>query len=82
MIITPRVALAVLRRPALWGEAMRAGLRFAPPGWMRRMELPMPPDDFARFRAQTASGGDGGAISGEDLVAWLKWARGFRQVVR
>lgn len=82
MIVTPRLAWAVLRRPALWGEALRAGVRFAPTGWVRRRRLPLPPDDFAKFRAQTAAGGDGTRISSDDLIAWLKWTRGFRQVVR
>jgi hypothetical protein len=82
LVITPRTALAVAARPWLWSEAARALVRFAPQGWARRRSLPLPPDDFARFRAQTASGGDGATMSGADVVAWLKWCRSFRQVVR
>jgi hypothetical protein len=70
---------AVVTRPSLWPEAIRAARRMA--GQRGASEQKLIPADYLKFRAQTASGGDGAAISADDLVDWLKWAGRFRRVV-
>ena len=70
---------AVLARPSLWPKALRACRRLV--GKRGASEARLVPYDYLRFRAQTASGGLGSEISGEEIVDWLKWAGRFRQVV-
>jgi hypothetical protein len=73
-----RAALAVAVRPALWGVAVRQGLRLAVPGWWRRWP-PVPRADpaYLRFRFQTAFGDGEGGPAPADVVAYLKWCRRF-----
>lgn len=70
---------AVLARPSLWPEALRACRRLA--GQRGASEPKIVPLDYLRFRAETASGGREAKISGEEIVDWLKWAGRFRRVV-
>lgn len=68
--------VAVLRRPDLWPTALRAIASLAPAGWWRRRPfLPLPSQEWTRFRLVTAYGGDGGAFDGDDLITWLEWRR-------
>lgn len=71
---------AVLRRPGLWGTALRQARILAAPGWWRRPPfVPVPPADYLRFRLQTAYGGAGtGPVDPADLVAYLRWCRSWR----
>jgi hypothetical protein len=65
------LAVAVLRRPRLWGPAWR----MVPPGWWRRWPpLPFPPAGYRRFRMETMYG-DQPALGAEDLVQYLEWCR-------
>ena len=73
---TRRAALgaagALVARPWLWPTA----LRLVPSRWWRRWPpLPIPPAGYARFRAETMYGPDGGTLDGDDLIAYLKWCR-------
>ena len=79
------VARAVARHPSLWVGAGGALWRLAPAGWWRRRPfLPVPDDSYWRFRLETASGGDGGdaRLSGDDVVAYLRWCRRMRAADR
>lgn len=73
-----RSLVAVLRRPSLWGVA----LRMVPPRWWRRWPpLPLPPADYRRFRTETMYGSRG-RLEPEDLVAYLDWCRSMRRSAR
>ena len=78
--LRPAAVAAVVRRPGLWGIALRQARVLAEPGWWRRVPfLPLPPRDYLRFRLQTAYGGDGtGPIAADDLVAYLRWCKAWR----
>jgi hypothetical protein len=79
----PRAAGAVLVRPSLWGVAVAQALRLARPGWWRRRPfLPVPDDDYLRFRLQTAYGDPGHEPEPADVVAYLRWCRGVRRLLR
>jgi hypothetical protein len=74
---------AVLRRPDLWATGARQSLRLAEPGWWRRRpHLPVPSQDYLRFRMVTAYGGSGSVTdaSGEDLVHYLEWCKAWPEV--
>ena len=76
---SPTIVFAILRRPALWPEALAAVHRMV--GKRGASVAKLIPDDYLRFRVQTAVGGDAAAISANDVIDWLKWARRFRTVV-
>lgn len=78
-IFSPRVLLSVLARPHLWITAVTSAVSLAPKGWWRRSPfLPIPDDDWLRFRLETAYGGDGtGPIDPQDLITWLEWRKSF-----
>jgi hypothetical protein len=78
-IISWAAVAAVAARPSLWAEALRAARRLA--GQRGASETKLIPDEYLRFRAETASGSAGEPISAVDLVDWLKWAGRFRRVV-
>jgi hypothetical protein len=68
------VALAVARRPRLWGVAVRQSARLAGPGWWRhRPWLPLPAGDYLRFRLETQYGDPDAAPSAEDVLNYLAW---------
>ena len=72
---------ALIRRPDLWPVALRSVLQLAPRGWWRRRPyLPVPDDDWLRFRMVTAYGGEGSVtaeqpLPAEDVIVWLQWMR-------
>ena len=71
-------ALAVVRRPRLWGTAVRQGVLLARPGWWRRRPfLPLPDPGYLRFRMLTAYGDPGHPPDPSDLVAYLHWCRDY-----
>ncbi len=79
------VARAVARHPGVWLDAGVALWRLAPAGWWRRRPyLPVPDPSYWDFRLETAYGGDAalGRLSGEDVVAYLRWCRRMRAVDR
>lgn len=72
---------SVLRRPRLWGEAVRTVGALAPRGWWRRAPyLPKPDPSYLEWRRETAYGSAAEAMTGEDVVAYLEWRRRFRAV--
>ncbi len=71
-----RAAVAVARRPSLWGVAVTQVVRLATPGWWRRRPfLPLPDPDYLRFRLQTAYGDGSREPDGPDVVTYLRWCR-------
>ena len=75
-----RVVLAVVARPGLWGTAVRQVFVLAVPGWWRhRPFLPVPDNDYLRFRLETQYGTADHAIEPADLVAYLEWCRRERR---
>ncbi len=75
-----QAALAVARRPSLWGVALAQVLRLAQPGWWRRSPfLPVPDPAYLRFRLETQYG-SGHEPEPGDVVTYLHWCRTFRHV--
>ena len=71
-------ALAV--RPSLWGTALVQLVRLARPGWWRRWPpLPAPDRDYLRFRLQTQYGDPEREPEPADVLAYLRWCKGFRR---
>lgn len=76
-----KMARAIARRPDLWMVAARSGLSMAGRGWWRKPPfLPVPDEQWLRFRMTTAYGGDGSfdgdsAFDTEDLITWLEWRK-------
>jgi hypothetical protein len=71
-----RAAVAVARRPSLWGTALTQTFRLAEPGWWRRRpHLPVPSADYLRFRLQTQYGDPSREPEPEDLLTYLHWVR-------
>jgi hypothetical protein len=78
-----RAVLAVARRPGLWTTALRQARRLAPAGWWRRRPfLPLPADDYLRFRLQTAYGDGDRRVDADDLVTYLHWCREYPRAGR
>jgi hypothetical protein len=76
-------AAAVLVHPALWCVAVVQVVRLARRGWWHRSPfLPVPDPEYLRFRLQTAYGDPGREPEPHDVVAYLRWCRGFRRVLR
>ncbi len=73
------VAVAVLRRPALWLEALRALPAFARRDWWRRAPfLPLPDPTYLKWRISTAYGASDAPVDADDVVAYLVWRRHIR----
>lgn len=73
-----RAALAVVVRPGLWVIGLVTLLRLARPGWWHRWPpLPTPDDEYLRFRMLTQYGDPDHAPEPADVVAYLKWCRGY-----
>ena len=76
-------ARAVVRHPSLWPTAVVQVFRLAPRGWWRRRPyLPVPDPDYLRFRLQTQYGDAEHAPEPGDVVAYLKWCRGYARIAR
>ena len=77
-----RVVLrAVGPHPGLWWASAGALRRLARRGWWRRAPfLPLPGEAYWHFRLVTAFGGtgEGAALSGAEVVAYLQWCRRTR----
>ncbi len=70
------LVVAVVRRPRLWGVALRQAARLAGPGWWRRRPwLPVPAGDYLRFRLETQYGDPEATPSAEDVLNYLAWCR-------
>jgi hypothetical protein len=72
-------ALAVARRPSLWGAA----LTLVPPRWWRRTPfLPVPDRGYLAFRMETQYGQADAKPDPADVVAYLEWCRTMRGLSR
>ena len=81
--LTPGVVAAVVRRPGLWVTAVRQLAVMAPAGWWRRPpHLPVPDPGYLAFRLQTMYGDPAHVPEPADVVTYLHWCRGYRQVTR
>lgn len=70
------VAAAVVRRPRLWGTALRQWRRTTPRGWWRhRPFLPVPSGEYLHFRLITQYGSEMHRIEPEDVLNYLAWCR-------
>ena len=68
--------IEVLRRPRLWGEALRSVPRLARRHWWRRPPfLPLPDPSYLRWRVATAYGDAAAAVRRHDVIAYLEWCR-------
>jgi hypothetical protein len=77
-VVTTPVVLAVVRRPRLWGTALRQGGRLARRGWWRRPPfLPLPPSAYVRFRLETQYGRTDQRPDPDDVVRYLAWCKGY-----
>jgi hypothetical protein len=77
-ILTPRSVAAVLRHPSLWLTGVVQLFRLAPRGWWRhRPFLPIPDQEYLRFRLQTAYGDPDRDPEPHDLVTYLHWCRRY-----
>jgi hypothetical protein len=75
--------IAVLRRPSLWGTAIRQTFRLAPNGWWRRTPfLPLPDERYLRFRLETQYGEAMHRTEPRDLVTYLAWCRSYQRDLR
>jgi hypothetical protein len=76
-VLDARLALAVARRPDLWGVAARLARRTAARGWWRSWPpRPTPPAEYVAFRLHTALGGDPGAkLTPLEVVDYLEWCK-------
>jgi hypothetical protein len=75
------VLTAVAPHPSLWWAGVTALARLARRGWWYRPPfLPVPGRAYWQFRLVTAFGGTGhvAALSGDDVVAYLRWCRRTR----
>ncbi len=76
------VVIAVVRRPSLWGTAARQTVRLAPAGWWRQAPfLPVPGDEYLRFRMQTQYGDPEHRPDPGDVVDYLAWCRRWDRTV-
>jgi hypothetical protein len=70
-------AAAVVRRPWLWGTAVRQVMVMAAPGWWRRRPwLPLPDAAYLHCRLVTQYGDGAHAPEPDDVVTFLRWCRG------
>jgi len=70
------VAAVVVRRPSLWGTAVRQWRRTTPHGWWRRRPfLPVPSREYLRFRLVTQYGRADHRIESDDVLNYLAWCK-------
>jgi len=75
-MVTREAVVAVVRRPGLWGAALRTLAAMAPTGWWRSVPfLPIPDPEYLRWRVTTAYGRPDITIATDDLVAYLLWCK-------
>ena len=75
-----RVALAVARRPSLWGVAIRQARRTARAGWwLRPPFVPVPDQSYMRFRLLTQYGETSHPPEPSDVLDYLAWCKRWDQ---
>lgn len=74
---------AVLARPHLWGEGLRALFRLARRRWWRRWPpVPVPDPAYVRWRTETAYGASDAVPADRraaDAVSYLEYCRALRR---
>jgi hypothetical protein len=79
-LVLLRVALRALFRPRLLLALLSAGWRFRRRDWFKRPPfLPVPPSDYMRWRMHTAFGNEPGALTADDLEAYVLWSARMRR---
>jgi hypothetical protein len=75
-VVSWNAVRAVVFRPPLWGAALGATVALARRDWWRRAPfLPLPEEEFIRWRVATAYGSDEQKIAPNDLVSYLEWRK-------
>ena len=75
-----RTFRALVTRPGLWGEAVRAAVATSPRRWWRRRPyLPTPDPRYLDWRVTTAYGRADAEPPGEDVAAFLEWRTRMRR---
>lgn len=75
------VVVAVLRRPDLWATALRQAHTLAPSRWWASWPpIPLPAEDYLKFRTVTAYGNAEQAPLPHDVVTWLEWSQSWKAV--
>ena len=70
------VAAQCVRHPSLLVLLAGAAWRFRRRGWYRRAPfLPLPSEDYMKWRLHTAFADEQAGPEARDLIAYLKWAR-------
>ena len=78
-----RIGLAVVGHPRLWGTAARQWRRTTPHGWWRRRPfLPVPTNEYLRFRLVTQYGTVDHPIDPADVLNYLAWCQDQERVRR
>ncbi|MCP3974912.1 MAG: hypothetical protein GY720_10505 [bacterium] len=76
----PGLIWAIIRRPRLWGEALRAAAALIPRAWWRQSpRIPVPEQDYLAWRRATAYGSADAPMEPRDVVMFLEWRRCFRR---
>ncbi|MDH3607033.1 MAG: hypothetical protein OER12_08550 [Acidimicrobiia bacterium] len=70
---------AIIRRPTLWGEAIRAFFAMTPAKWWRMSPfLPVPRRSYLNWRLQTAYGSAEVRPQPVDIIRFLEWRKAQR----
>ena len=78
-----RLGAALIRRPRLLATAARQARALAPDRWWTRPpHLPLPPEDYLRFRQVTSTGSSQDLPAVDEVITWLEWCRALRVLPR
>ena len=70
-----RIATRALFRPRLFALLLATAWRFRRRDWYRRPPfLPLPPEDYMRWRLHTAYGDENHLPTADELEAYVRWA--------
>lgn len=70
LALAPRAVV----RPTLAVDLLRVAWRFRARGWWRRPPfLPVPPDEYVRWRMYTAYGDEAAVPPVEDVIRYARW---------
>ena len=82
--VGPDALAALARHPQLWPTACAVAISVLPAGWWRGWPPALsPPPDYVDFRARTMFGDrPAPRLSGDELVAYLRWCADMRRLAR
>ena len=75
-----RTALAVIRRPDLWGTFVLLLVRMLPNGWWRGHLVPS--RDYLDYRGRAVYGMPLAKVPAAEFIRYLEWCRAFPAPVR